>query len=71
MSVSEPERCERCRRLAPPWEDPGYCEWEALELEDGEIGVICPGCITGAEQQEMDADDMDLAEEIRKLGGDA
>lgn len=26
------EYCERCRRAAPAWEDPGYTDWEALAL---------------------------------------
>lgn len=37
--------------------------WEALLTEDGSTTVvICPDCITPAEQQSMDADMMDLAE---------
>jgi hypothetical protein len=59
--MSDEEYCERCRRLAPPWEDQSYVEWEAITRDNGEIGVICPGCVTGAEQQETDEDMVDVA----------
>jgi Zn ribbon nucleic-acid-binding protein len=52
MTDSE-ERCERCRRPAPPWESPDYASWEAVEGADGEIGAICPGCFTGEEEQAL------------------
>jgi hypothetical protein len=54
----QPEYCERCRRPAPAWESDEYVEWEAIELPDGEVGVICPGCITGGEQREILEDAM-------------
>jgi hypothetical protein len=45
------EYCARCRREAPPQDSDDFLYWEALG--DG-ADVICPGCITGQEQQEMD-----------------
>ena len=46
--------CERCRRPAPPEDDDEFCEWEAVSQDGAFVGVICPGCTTGAEQQSMD-----------------
>jgi hypothetical protein len=68
MGANEPEFCERCRRVAPGWDDPSYSEWEAIERSDGRIGVICPGCITASEQAEMDADDLDTIRRARDEG---
>jgi hypothetical protein len=44
------ERCGRCGLPAPPVEASDYVFWEAI----GEDGVICPGCLTGQEEQAMD-----------------
>ena len=66
MAASESERCERCGRLAPAWEDPAYSEWEAIERDDGEVGIICPGCISRVEQAEIDADDLDVVESLKR-----
>lgn len=51
------QHCARCRRLAPAQESSEFGDWEALG--DGSE-VICPGCITGAEQQRMDEEVMDV-----------
>jgi hypothetical protein len=61
--VTDVERCKRCLRLAPPWESSEYTDWEAID--DGQA-VICPGCVTGQEQQAMDEDIMDLMDEVAR-----
>lgn len=43
--------CARCRRPAPAETSAEYLHWEAVG--DGST-MICPGCITGAEEQEID-----------------
>ena len=58
------EHCERCKRLAPPWKSSQYSDWEAITLDDGEIGVMCPGCLTWEEQQAMDEDSMEMGAQI-------
>ena len=64
------EYCERCRKPAPQWESDDYSvsDWEALVREDGTVGVICSGCVTGAEQQAMDEDMMDDMQPRDRLG---
>jgi hypothetical protein len=52
--------CERCRRPAPPIEGAEFVEWEATA--DGS-GVICPGCLTGLEHDEIANDMIDLSRE--------
>lgn len=44
--------CSRCRRSCE-----GPADFIGWELGDGSE-MICPGCITGAEQQALDEDDM-------------
>ena len=57
-------RCVRCGRLAPDQELDAFTEWEVLVSEtevqllamdvmtDAER-MVCPGCLTGAEEQQM------------------
>ncbi len=40
--------CERCKRPIDQESD-NFVEWEAID-EDGDK-VVCPGCLTGAEEQ--------------------
>jgi hypothetical protein len=56
----EPANCARCGRVSP--EPPGEVpvEWEALG-DDG-TQVICEGCLTGAEEQEIFEDYDELME---------
>jgi hypothetical protein len=62
---SEAPFCQRCKRPAPPTTDHESLHWEALVSEGGEyLGVICPGCITGQEEQARDADAMETIAEI-------
>jgi hypothetical protein len=62
MAMSEDEFCERCGRKLPPLESNSYpSEVEAVAHEDGSVGVICSGCLTEGEEQEMDQDAMDWA----------
>jgi hypothetical protein len=58
------ERCARCGREAPSQISDAFLEWEVID-SDGDR-VICPGCITGIEQQLMDEDVMAIEEEIRE-----
>jgi hypothetical protein len=51
--TDDEERCSRCRRLAPSPDAVEYLEWEAAD--DGEA-MICPGCLTGGEEQAIDED---------------
>lgn len=51
--------CARCGREAPPQESDHFGEWEALD--DGDA-VVCPGCITPAEQQAIDEEMMTLGD---------
>jgi hypothetical protein len=55
--TSDPNRCARCKRTAPPQDSDDFLYWEALGTDGAE--VICPGCITGQEQQAMDEQVMD------------
>ena len=50
------ERCARCGREAQSQISDAFLEWEVID-SDGDR-VICPGCITGIEQQLMDEDVM-------------
>ena len=68
-----PEFCERCRREAPASDSDEYVYWEAVERADGQVGVICPGCLTGKEEQEIDEDAIEMLDEAarRQEWGDA
>lgn len=57
-------RCARCKQEAPPEESDAFGDWEALGPDGDQI--ICPGCITGEEQQAMDEDMMEIAEKVRE-----
>ena len=59
--ISEPEFCDRRQRAAPAVESSDYNEWEALVRDDGSVGIVCPGCISGEEMQSMDKDAMEMA----------
>lgn len=49
-------------------DDPEYTDWEALTSATGEdLGCVCPGCITAAEQQAMDNDGMEVEAELTAL----
>lgn len=54
------QHCERCRRAAPDEASGDFPYWEALG--DGSA-LLCPGCITGAEQQAFDEEAMQVAED--------
>src|SRR4051794_6999937 len=56
--------CGRCHRPAPPDRDE-YLSWEAIVL-DGLVVLICPGCLTDAERQEIDDDWIAADEEISR-----
>lgn len=68
--TADESRCMRCRRPNPaaallPGDLPS--DWEVVENERGEVaGVICPGCITGEEQQAIDEDVMEFAESLKQ-----
>ena len=64
------ELCDRCQRAAPPVESDAYAEWEANVRDDGSVGVICPGCLTGEEIDEIAADMDELAGEADVLRDD-
>ncbi len=61
--MSEQLYCERCRRPMPPPQkfderalianlatEPA---WKNSPHPDGSVGVVCPGCVTAIEQQQM------------------
>lgn len=63
--------CVRCGRDAPTQldgaaDDPSWAEWE---VTDGGDNVICPGCLSGAEEQAIDDSffDLDPLHEIPRL----
>lgn len=62
----ETEYCERCQRVAPAVADPGYVDWEAVNCDDGTVGIICPGCLTGEDQGAIDDDAMELEAEVKR-----
>ncbi|GAA4559497.1 hypothetical protein [Pseudonocardia xishanensis] len=66
-----PQHCDRCRREAPTQDSTAFLDWEAIG--DGS-DVRCPDCVTGAEQQAVDDDMMDLQQaaddaEFRRITG--
>lgn len=53
-SVDE-EACCRCDKDAPAQKSDAFLEWEALvDADHNLLGVVCPGCITPEEQQQLD-----------------
>jgi hypothetical protein len=63
--VMSGERCSRCHRLAPPQDSDAFVEWEALD-ETG-VQVVCPDCLTGAEETAMAED---FARTLHAQGGE-
>lgn len=47
------EQCARCGDVIDTELD-DVDDFEAIELESGEVGIVCTRCITGAERQAMD-----------------
>jgi hypothetical protein len=67
MTQNDPnpaDHCQRCKRITP---SDLPVEWEAVDLDDGEVGVICPGCITNEEHLEMYEADLDMIAQIEAL----
>lgn len=61
-------RCSRCRRPQPEVSSNSFSEWEVLVDDSGDVvGVVCAGCLTGAEQQGIDEDAMVTAMEADLL----
>lgn len=54
--MTNTEKCERCKRDAPPVDGDEFIYWEALSSG----GLICPGCVTLGEQQATDDDAMNM-----------
>ena len=54
------QRCSRCNRSFPGWDDPEATYWEAFGPDGAEL--ICPGCITGEEQQALDEAEFHIAD---------
>jgi len=52
MTTPIDSHCSRCLTPAPAVESPDFLDWEASS--EGGSDVVCPDCITPAEQQEMD-----------------
>jgi hypothetical protein len=46
--MTEPESCDRCGREISAAE---YSSCEAIIHDDGSVGVVCEGCVTGTEEQ--------------------
>jgi hypothetical protein len=59
--TADESHCSRCLRVPGP-QDIGYqpgddtppSDWEALTADGAVIGVVCPDCLTPAEQQALD-----------------
>jgi hypothetical protein len=47
------EQCVRCGKVIDTELD-DVDDFEAIELDSGRVGVVCGGCLTGAEVQAMD-----------------
>jgi len=58
------EYCARCRRPAPDQLSDEFLEWEAdvPPDENGEVKVICPGCVTLGEERGIADDASETAE---------
>ncbi len=52
--------CMRCGRLAPDEGSYDSLFWEAADSQGDRL--VCPGCLTGAEQQAMDEEMMALGD---------
>ena len=50
MAAELPSHCARCQRPAPALEDDEFSDWEAIG--DGDE-IICPGCLTREEWEEI------------------
>jgi len=63
------EYCARCRRPAPEEASDEFVEWEAdgPPDENGEVRVICPGCLTLGEERGI-ADDASETSEVAGPG---
>lgn len=59
--MTSQDYCARCRRPVPPIDSDEFTAWEANAEDDGAT-MICPGCITGEEQRQMDEDGMEAIE---------
>jgi uncharacterized protein with PIN domain len=65
MTSSDDDRCARCGRPGSPDSDnpANYSiEWEVFTRGD-ESFWVCPDCITGAERQAIDEDEMAFADQ--------
>lgn len=58
MTHPTEEHCARCRRSAPDQESGDFLEWEAMS-----DGIVCPGCLTGEEENAFFDDFAELAEQ--------
>jgi hypothetical protein len=48
--LTEAERCVRCHAVAPDPASPEFLEWDPVGDEDS---VICPRCLTEAEEHAL------------------
>ena len=53
-------RCVRCLKSQPAPDDAESIDWESV---DDDAAMVCPDCVTVAEQQTIDDFDMALDEE--------
>ena len=58
------EICDRCRRPAPPRTTLDYIDWEAATKADGTVAIICPGCVTDEEMDELFADSVEIVDRM-------
>jgi hypothetical protein len=63
VTMFDKSHCARCLCANPADDlDDLPTDWEVLTDTSGEvIGVVCPDCLTAAEQQALDEDAMDAA----------
>ena len=49
------DQCVRCGQVIDMELD-DVSDFEAIELDDGRVGIVCSRCLTGAEVQALDED---------------
>lgn len=61
LYVPQDGLCTGCRSPIPAGDDHPYTlGWVAHDVPGNEVGILCPGCITGAQQRELEEDLADL-----------
>ena len=51
--MAVPTLCDRCQRVAPAPDSSDLRRWEPHLHDDGTLGLICPGCLTREEDDDI------------------